>query len=79
LLAFANATQHALESAAATSPASQPSEPGPNTASPAVPTLSRQQRRLAERLAKRELRRQPELVRQVERTLLNLRELEGAL
>ena len=59
--------------AAATTPAAAPT-------TPATLRLSRQQRRLAERLAERERRRQlPDHARQGERTLQNLRELEAAL
>jgi hypothetical protein len=72
-------------------PAGTPkAEPAPSdNAPPRVPALSRQQRRLAERLAERERRRQPDRVRpdqagpdqarQIERTLLSPRELEAAL
>jgi hypothetical protein len=68
LLAVADAARQALAPAAA----------------PSVPKLSRQQRRLAERLAERERRRQPHSAhpnqaRQVERTLLSLNRLEAAL
>ncbi|HYZ23258.1 MAG TPA: hypothetical protein VE690_13985 [Rhodopila sp.] len=82
LLAIANAIVHTLDAAASpacASPLRPPRNPAPDAASSPVPKLSRQQRRLAERLAERERRRQPDHARQVERTLLSPRELEAAL
>jgi hypothetical protein len=84
LLAFADAIRRSEAPSADTAPASpaltgpaptdpaaaDPAAPGtPRPAAAPAPMLSRQQRRLAKRLAERE-RRHPDLVHQIERSLL---------